>query len=59
LINTLVYTTIFASGDEAKTGCPQTNSSITVKNRYSFEDLNQKFDFNMNEFLTLTGKDKI
>jgi len=58
-LNILVHTASFASGIEAKTNGPQTNSSIAVKNRYSLEDLNQKYDFNMNDFLTLTSKDKI
>jgi len=59
LINILVHTAFFASGIEAKTNGPQTNSSIAVKKLYRFEDLNQKYDFNMNDFLTLISKDKI
>jgi len=59
LIKVLVYAPFIASRIEAKTGCPQTNSSIAVKKPYSFEDLNQKVAFNMNDFLILTSKDKI
>jgi len=59
LINILLHTSFFAPGIEAKTNGPQTNNSIAVKKLYSFEDLNQTCNFNMNDFLILTSKDKI